>query len=50
MTHIIKHIWWEKNKESKDLLNTLKKNSYPKICGIVKLKKFKKLFKIDLEF
>jgi hypothetical protein len=31
-------------------LTTLKKNSCPKTCGIVKLKKFKKLSKIDPEF
>jgi hypothetical protein len=36
---------WEKSKEDKDLLATLKKHStYLKICGIVEL------FKIDLEF
>jgi hypothetical protein len=28
----------------------LKKNSYPKTCGIIKLKKFKELFEIDPEF
>jgi hypothetical protein len=50
MTHIIKHIWWEKNKESKDLLITFTKKTHAIICGIVKLKKFKKLFKIDPEF
>jgi hypothetical protein len=45
--HIIKHIWREKNKEDKDLLTTLKNNSYPKICGILKLQNFKEVSKID---
>jgi hypothetical protein len=39
-----------KNYKDKDLLTTSKNQSYPKICGIVKLKKFKKLFKIDSQF
>jgi hypothetical protein len=37
-------------REDKDLLATLPKHSYPKICGIVKLKKFKELSKIGLKF
>jgi hypothetical protein len=36
-----------KNKEDKDLLTTLKKHSYFKICGILKLQNFKELSKID---
>jgi hypothetical protein len=42
------HIWWGKKKD-KDLLMTLKKHSYLKICGVVKFLKFKKLSKIDIE-
>jgi hypothetical protein len=34
---IINHILWEKNWEDKNLLMTLKKHSYIKICGIVKV-------------
>jgi hypothetical protein len=45
-THIIIKIWWEKNKENKDLLTTFKNHSYPKICEILKLQKFKELSKI----
>jgi hypothetical protein len=37
-------------KKIKDSLTTLKKHSYPKICGILKLKKFKELSKIDPRF
>jgi hypothetical protein len=37
MTHIIKQNWWERNKEDKDLFNTLKKHSYPKMCKNLKL-------------
>jgi len=33
----------EKNKEDKDLLTTLKKHSYLKICGIPKNLKLKKI-------
>ncbi len=40
----------EKTLEDKDLLATLKKHSHPKICVVLKLKKFKELSKIDLEF
>ncbi len=39
-----------KNKEDKKLLATLKKHSYLKICGILKLSKFKELSKIDPKF
>ncbi len=47
-THIIKtHLM---GKKIKDSLTTLKKHSYPKICGILKLKKFKELSKIDPRF
>jgi hypothetical protein len=48
--HIIKHIWWKKNLKDKNLLTTLKKHSYLKIYGIVKLEKFKELSKIDPKF
>jgi hypothetical protein len=41
-THIIKQNSWEINSEDKDLLATFKKHSYPKICGNLKLYKFKK--------
>jgi hypothetical protein len=41
---------WENNKEVKELLTTFKRHSYLKIDGILKLKKFKELFKMDLEF
>jgi hypothetical protein len=40
----------KKIKRIKDLLTTLKKHSYIKICGIVKLQKFKELSKIDPKF
>ncbi len=40
----------KKNKEDKYLLATFRKHSYPKICEIQKLKKFKELSKIDPEF
>jgi hypothetical protein len=40
---------WKKL-ENKDLLATLKKKSYPKICGILKLWKLKDLSKIDAKF
>jgi hypothetical protein len=39
-----------KNKEDKNILTRLKKHSYFKICGIVKLWKFKELSKIDPKF
>jgi hypothetical protein len=39
-----------KKKKDKNLLTTLKKRSYFKIFGIIKLKKFKELSKIDLKF
>jgi len=45
--HIIKTHLMGKNKEDKDLLTTLKKHSYLKICGILKLQNFKELSKID---
>jgi CRISPR/Cas system-associated protein Cas10 (large subunit of type III CRISPR-Cas system) len=35
-----------KNQENKDLLTTFKKHSYPKICEILKLYKFKKNYRI----
>ncbi len=44
-THLMK-----KKKKDKDLLSTLKKHSNLKICGIVKLKKFKELSKIGSKF
>jgi hypothetical protein len=31
-------------------ISHIQKHLYPKKCGILKLWKFKKLFKIDLEF
>jgi hypothetical protein len=45
-TDIILKNLWEKNFKNKELLATFKKNSYPKICEILKLQKFKKLSKI----
>jgi hypothetical protein len=41
--HIIKHIWWGKKKEDKNLLATLKKHSYLKICEILKFENSKKI-------
>ncbi len=34
-THTIKNNGWEKHKENKNPLATLKKHSYPRICGIL---------------
>jgi hypothetical protein len=48
--HIIIKNRWELFLKHKHILLTFKKHSYPKICGIVKLYKFKELYKIDLEF
>jgi hypothetical protein len=39
-----------KNKEDKKLLATLEKHSYLKICGILKLSKFKELSKLIQNF
>jgi hypothetical protein len=40
-THIIIKFSWEKKRKDKDLLATFKKQLYPKICGILKLKNSK---------